>query len=326
MSEVNPYQILMCQRSTEGGTKMDQTPIPTERLALRMHAPGDPPVLALETLPVPQLEPGEVLVRVGAAAITRDELTWLVDRLPAIPSYELSGVVVAVAPDVQTRTVGDAVFALTPFDRDGVATTYASVPAAALAPRPAALDDVRSAAVPMAGLSAWQGLFAIGELQPGERVLIHGAAGGVGHIATQLALWRGAHVIGTATGAGVEAVRALGAHEAIDRATSRFDDTVTPVDLVFDTVGGDTLARSPGILTKTGRLVSIAEEMPEGVAGSYFIVEPDHEQLLELGRLADAGVIAPVIDSVFPLADAEKAFERLMSPGKQGKVVLEVQG
>lgn len=304
---------------------MDQTPIPTERLALRMHALGDPPVLALDTLPVPQLEPGEVLVRVRAAAITRDELTWPVDRLPAIPSYELSGVVVAIAPNVHTCAVGDPVFALTPFDRDGVATEYAAVPAAGLAPKPTSLDDVRSAAIPMAGLSAWQGLFVHGELEAGERVLIHGAAGGVGHIATQLAAWRGAHVIGTATGAGVEAGRALGANEVIDRATTRFEDVVEPVDLVFDTVGGDVLARSAAVLRSDGRLVSIAEELPTGAPGSYFIVEPDRAQLLELGRLADDAVIAPAIDSVFPLVDGEKAFERVMSPGKHGKVVLEVQ-
>ncbi len=270
---------------------MDQTPIPTDGSPSACTRPVTRRSRSGRTAGA-AVGPGEALVRVRAAAITRDELSWPVDRLPAIPSYEVSGVVVAVAPDVRTCAVGDAVFALTPFDRDGVATTYASVPPHALAPKPAALDDVRERRRADGGAHRVARALRDRGAAAGERVLIHGAAGGVGHIATQLAIWRGAYVIGSATGAGVEAARALGAHEAIDRATWRLDD-VAPVDLVFDTVGGDMLARSPEILAKTGRLVSIAEEMPEGVAGSYFIVEPDHEQLLELGRLADAGAIAP---------------------------------
>jgi NADPH:quinone reductase-like Zn-dependent oxidoreductase len=293
---------------------------------IRLRAPGGIESLALERGEVPAPGAGEALVRVHAAAITRDELDWPVDRLPAIPSYELSGTIAALAPDSSGLAVGDAVYGLTGFDRDGSAAEYAVVPAKVLAAKPRTLSHVESAAIPLAGLSAWQGLFDHGGLHKGDRVLIHGAAGGVGHFATQLARWRGAHVIGTATGNGVELARELGAHEALDRASVRCEDVVEPVDLVFDTVGGDTLARSPAILRDGGRLVSVAEQPPaaagERVEVVYFVVEPSREQLVELARLADEGAIRPAIDSVFPLADAQAAFERVMMPGKSGKVVL----
>ena len=141
----------------------------------------------MEEIEVPAVHEGEALIRVHAAAITRDELTWPVDRLPAIPSYELSGVVADVAPDVNDIEVGEEVFALTPFDRDGVAAEYAVVPAIVLAPRPMSLTHVESATLPMTGLSAWQGIFEHGALKEGERVRVLGANGGVGHLAVQLA-------------------------------------------------------------------------------------------------------------------------------------------
>ena len=146
--------------------------------AVRSRTPVGPKGLTLELIDVPDLAPGEALIRVHAAAITRDELDWPADRLPATPSYELSGVVTAVAPDVDRVRVGDAVFALTPFDRDGVAAEFAAVPEAVLAPKPHAVDHVQAAAVPMASLTAWQGLFVHGRLESGQRLIVHGAAGG----------------------------------------------------------------------------------------------------------------------------------------------------
>src|SRR5215469_11959906 len=151
--------------------------------AVRLRNDG----LRVERLAVPTLATGEALVRVHAAAITRDELTWPTDRLPAIPSYELSGVVADIGPGVRDLAVGDEVFALTPFDRDGVAADYAAVPTSVLAPRPRALTHVQSAALPMPGLTAWQGLFDHGHLGEGERVRVLGQRGGVGHLAVQLA-------------------------------------------------------------------------------------------------------------------------------------------
>jgi NADPH:quinone reductase-like Zn-dependent oxidoreductase len=296
--------------------------------AIRLHAPASLDGLALEQVEIPAVGPGEVLVRVRAAAITRGELEWPVDRLPAIPSYELSGTVAALAADVPDLAVGDPVWALTGFDRDGAAAEFTVVPAAFLAPKPHTLGHAESAAIPLAGLTAWQGLFEHGRLREGERVLIHGAAGGVGQFATQLARWRGAYVIGTSSSAGLEDVRALGADEAVDRSAVRFDEAVAAVDLVFDTVGGELLARSAQLLRDGGRLVTVAEEPPAAlsarVEASYFVVEHSRDQLTELARLADEGIVRPLVDSVFPLADARKAFERVAMPGKRGKVVLQI--
>jgi NADPH:quinone reductase-like Zn-dependent oxidoreductase len=242
-------------------------------LAARLYRDG----VKLEEVGAPSPGADEVLVRVQAAAITRDELEWPGDRLPATPSYELSGVVV---------DSGEAVYALTPFDRDGVAAEYAVVPAQVLAPKPARLSHVEAAALPMGGLTAWQALFVHGRLVRGERVLVTGATGGVGHIAVQLAQHAGAEVVEN-----------------------------EPVDLVFDTRGGK--------LPAGERVVTIAEEIP---GATYFVVEPDREQLLELTALVDAGELRPEVDSVFPLAEARAAFERVAAHGKRGKVVLDVGG
>src|SRR6266511_4201443 len=182
--------------------------VPRTMDAIRLHAPGVDG-LRHETIDTPSLEVCAALVEVHAAAISRDELEWPLDRLPAVPSYELSGVVAAVADDADAVSVGDEVYALTPFDRDGVAAEYAAVPAAILAPKPSTLSHVESAAVPLPALSAWQGLFAHGGLEPGERVLIHGAVGGVGQFATQLARWRGAYVVATASTAASFASRSI---------------------------------------------------------------------------------------------------------------------
>jgi NADPH:quinone reductase-like Zn-dependent oxidoreductase len=268
---------------------------PTMR-AVRLQAEGGPDQLVHEEVATPEPREGEALVRVHAAAITRDELEWPVDRLPAIPSHELSGTVVALGPGVGGVAVGDAVYALTPFDRDGVAAEYAAVPGELLAPKPSALSHVEAAAIPMPALTARQGLFDHGALAAGQRVLIHGATGGVGQFATQLAHDRGAYVIGTVSGEDVQWARELGADEAIDHTMTRFEEVVDPVDLVFDTAGGDRLARSREVLGPNGRLVAVAEE---GNDATFFVVEPDGGQLGELTKLVDRGALKPTIDSVF---------------------------
>jgi NADPH:quinone reductase and related Zn-dependent oxidoreductases len=298
--------------------------------AIRLHAPGGPNELVLERIETPHPRAGEALVRVHAAAITPDELEWPTDRLPATPSYELSGEVV-ISPDVDTVAVGEPVWALAGFDRDGAAAEYIVIPAPLVAPKPRTLDHEESAAVPLSALSAWQGLFDHGGLEEGERVLIHGAAGGVGHFATQLARGKGAYVIGTTSAAAAERARSYGAHVVLDPTNDRFEDSLEPVDLVFDTVGAELLERSLAIIRPGGRLVSVAEEPPEiaperKVDTTYFVVEPNREQLVQLAGMIDAGDLQPAIDSVFPLSDARAAFERSMASGKRGKVILRVVG
>jgi len=296
--------------------------VPRTMQAIRLHARGVDG-LRHDTIDTPTPRHGEALVEVHAAAITRDELEWPLDRLPAVPSYELSGVVAAVADDADTVAVGDEVYALTPFDRDGVAAEYAAVPAATLAPRPSTLSHLESAAIPLPALSAWQGLFAHGGLEPGERVLVHGAVGGVGQFATQLARRRGAYVLATASARAFQTARALGAHEVIDGRGDP-DDGIGPVDLLFDTVGGDLVKHAPTLLASGGRLVSVAEQPPG--EGTYFVVEPSREQLIELARLLDGGDLRVAIDSTFALSEAAAAFERSLASGKHGKVVIQVAG
>ena len=299
--------------------------------ALRLHVEAQSAAhdwgLVLEDVPVPQAQPGEVLLRVRAAAITRDELEWPVDRLPAIPSYEVSGVVTEVSPDVNAWRAGDEVYALTPFDRDGAACEYMAVPANVLARKPASSSHVEAASVPMPALTAWQGLFDHGGLAAGQRVLVLGAAGGVGHAATQLAREHGACVVGAASADRAQAVRDLGAHEVVGDA-ELLGDVLEPVDLVFDTVGGAALARAFAGVRPGGRIVSVAEEPPESdrrdVTALYFVVEQSRNQLTELARLIDAGRFRSEVDSVYPLADGAAAFTRVQGRGKHGKVVLEI--
>ena len=285
---------------------------------VRLRAAGGPEQLAVEEADRPRPAPAEALVRVQAAAITRGELEWPLDRLPAIPCYELSGVVEEAGPGV---AAGDEVFAVIPFDRDGVAADYTAVPAELLVPRPRALGHAKSAAIPLPALTAWQGLFDHGRVGADERVLIHGAAGNVGSFAVQLARAAGAHVIGTASAANLDLVLQLGAHEAVDAADG-FEKAVESVDVVFDTVGGERLRRFRAVLRTGGRLVSVAEEPPEG--GVYFIVEPNRDQLDSLARLVDGGDLRPPPVEVFPLTSAREAFARSLQPGRRGKVVLAV--
>jgi NADPH:quinone reductase-like Zn-dependent oxidoreductase len=299
---------------------------PTTMRAVVLRAAGGPEQLVCEQVATPRPGAGQALVRVHAAALTRDELEWPVEWLPAIPSYELSGVVVGLGSGVGDVTVGDEVYGMTAFDRDGVAADYAAIPTGLLAPKPRALSHVEAAAVPLAALSAWQALFDHGRLAAGERVLIHGAAGGVGQFATPLASRHGAHVIATTSTAGVQRARELGADVVIDHTAGPWDAGIEPVDLVFDTTGGERLRRSPSVLREGGRLVSVAAEPPQatGVSSVYFVVEPNREQLAQIARLLDDGLPPPAIDSVFPLEEAVSAFERSMAAAKHGKVVLEV--
>jgi NADPH:quinone reductase-like Zn-dependent oxidoreductase len=305
--------------------------IPHVMRAVRLHVVDGGREIAVEEIETPQPRHGEALVRVHAAAITRDELDWPADRLPAIPSYEFSGVVALVSPDVEDIAAGDSVFALSAFDRDGAAAEYIAVPSRFLASKPRTLDHTEAAAVPLAALSAWQGLFDHGHLTAGQRVLIHGVGGGVGSFAAQLARNAGAHVIGTVSPRNVDVARTIGVEQLIDHTAIRFEDVLDPVDLVFDTAGGARLERSPAVVRPGGRLVSVAAQpsadqaAERGIAAIYFVVEPSRMQLLKLAALIDDDRLRPIIDRVFPLTEARAAFDRSMGDHGAGKIVLRVR-
>ena len=185
-------------------------------------------------------------------------------------------------------------------------------------------------AVPLAALSAWQALFDHGQLREGQRLLVHGGAGGVGGFVVQLARWRGAHVAATASTGNVAAARRLGADQVVDHLAGRFEDVVAQVDLVVDTVGGERLRRSPAVLRRGGRLVSVAETpsaedaAARGITAIYFVVAPNRGQLVKLAGLIDGGELRPTVDRVFPLADARAAFQLSLGDHRPGKIVLRV--
>jgi NADPH:quinone reductase-like Zn-dependent oxidoreductase len=305
--------------------------------ALHAYAKSDPSQLVYEEAATPPLAPDDVLVRVHASGVTPSELDWPSTWLhhddtprppPIIPGHEVAGVVEAVGPDAAGVAVGEAVYGLIDFRRDGADAEYVAVHAAELAPKPATLTHEQAAAVPLSALTAWQALFDHGDLQSGERVLIHGGAGGVGSFAVQLARWRGAHVAATASARDAELVRELGADEVIDYRAERFEDAVDDRDLVFDTVGGETWERSWNVLRPGGRLVSIAVPRPpereprDGRRAIWFVVEPNREQLIDIGNLIDGGRLRPIVSAVLPLAEGRAAYGAGHNGRGPGKTVL----
>jgi NADPH:quinone reductase-like Zn-dependent oxidoreductase len=226
--------------------------------------------------------------------------------------------------------VGDEVYGLVPFVRDGAAAEYVTVPTDVLAAKPARIDHDAAAAVPMPALTAWQALVEHTSLRPGDRVLIHGAAGGVGSFAVQLAAHLGAHVTATAGARDREFVTGLGADEVIDYANERFEDRTGPVDVVLDLVGGETQDRSWSVIRPGGVLVSAAAPPdPEQAAahearGVFFIVEPNRAHLEAIAGLIDSGHLTPAVDRVVPLAETRAAYEALRTGHRRGKIVIHV--
>jgi NADPH:quinone reductase-like Zn-dependent oxidoreductase len=302
--------------------------------AIRLHARGGPESLSFEDAPTPRPGAGEVLVRVRAAAVTPTELLWVPTwttrdggprPLPVIPGHEFSGEVAALGEGVTAAGVGEVVYGMNDWFGDGAQAEYCLARPADVARKPASVDHAHAAVTPISALTAWQGLFERARLAAEQHVLIHGAAGGVGLFAVQLARWRGARVTATAAAANLDFVRGLGADEVIDYRAERFEERVRGVDAVFDTVGGDTLRRSWGVLKPGGRLVTIAasEEgsQDERTRSAFFIVEPRRAELEEVARLIDGGEVRPVVGAEFPLADALLAYRH--KPAR-GKVVLRV--
>ena len=307
--------------------------------ALRAHRRGGPETLAVEAAPRPGVSAGEVLLAVRAAGITFAELTWDLswqtlegaDRTPVIPSHEVAGWVVEHHPSVTDLRVDDEVFGLVPFDRDGAAAEFVALPAEALAPAPKTVSGVAAAGLSLAALTAWQALVDHARITAGEHVLVHGGAGGVGVYAVQLAHILGARVTATASGEDDPLLQALGADRVIAYETESFTELVSDTDVVFDTVGGETLARSYGVLRPAGRLVTLgappsAEAAADaGIEATFFVVQPDRRQLTQIANLVDAGVLRAVVAATFPLSDGRVAYESGSRPRPPGKTVLTVE-
>lgn len=290
--------------------------------------------MTLTDIDYPHAAENDVIVRVHAAGFTTGELTWPGtwidragrDRTPSVPGHELAGVVVELGYGTTGLTVGQRVFGLTDWTRNGSLAEFAAVEARNLAPLPSSVDFVTAAALPISGLTSWQGLFQHGHLGVGQSVLIHGAGGGVGSIAVQLAHEAGAWVIGTGRAADRNAVMELGVDAFVDLQSDELED-VGQVDVVFDVIGGEVFERSLRVLRPGGRIVTIAApapRQPEDGQAIFFVVEPDRAGLVELGRRLQHGRLRPIVGAVRPLAESAAAF----APGRRvlGKTIISVAG
>ena len=304
--------------------------------AIRTHQPTGISGLVYEEAPdaTPMLD--DVLVKVHACGITHTELDWPLwtcraghRRTSIIPGHEVSGVVAALGFGTAGIAVGDEVYGLTDQLRDGAAAEYVAVEARNVAPKPATVDHVRAAAVPRAGLTAWQALFDHGKLAKGQTVVIHGAVGAVGSMAVQLARWADAEVIGTGRSRARPRVTELGAGRFVALDADRLEDVAGQADLVFDTIGGEVLARSPALLRPGGTLVSVATQPPASrgdmgdVVFIHFVQEASRAQLIELARLVDQGHLRPQVGAVYPLARAAEAYRAKAAGGIPGRIVVQ---
>jgi NADPH:quinone reductase-like Zn-dependent oxidoreductase len=277
-------------------------------------------------------------IRVHAAAVNPVDWKIRAGYLAAMIAYEMpltlgwdvSGVVEKVGADVTDVLVGDAVYSRPDIARNGSYAEYLVVRASEVAPKPKTLTHNEAAAIPLAGLTAWQALFEHAKLKAGERVLIHAGAGGVGSFAVQFAKWAGAHVITTASAPNEALCRDLGADEFVDYRSQQFEDVLAKVDVVFDTIGGDTQARSVALLKTGGRLVSVvgtpdADALAAvGATGNQFMVQPSRDNLSRIAGLVDDGTVRVIIDSVFPLSETRAAHTKSETGRAKGKIVLEV--
>lgn len=308
--------------------------------AISQDVLGGPEVLQEVRLDRPVPGPGEVLIRVRAAGLNPTDWKHRAYKVflgepPLVLGWDVSGVVEAVGVGVTLHKPGDEVFGMLPYPHGvGSHAEYVTGPARAFVPKPSNVDHVQAGAIPLAALTAWQALVDTARLQPGQRVLIHAAAGGVGHFAVQIAKARGAHVIGTASAGKHDFLRGLGADELIDYQNVDFADVVSDVDVVLDPLAGDTRTRSLRTLRRGGVLVSIlpfgreedaAEAERRGVRVELMLVEADQEGMRAIAELVESGRLRPEIAGVFPLADAAKAHALGETGRTTGKLVLAVE-
>jgi len=305
--------------------------------AMQVNKADHGPKLILVELPKPEPGSGEVLVRVHAAGVTPPELLWYPTthtksgtmRLGAVPGHEVSGVIAAIGKDVEDFKVGDEVYGMNDWFADGATAEFCITLPQNIARKPATLDHEGAASVPIGALTAWQGLIDRAKLEPGERVLIHGGAGAVGLYAVQFAHNRGAHVITTVSGRDIDFVKRFGADQAIDYKACRFEKQVGDVDVVFDTVGGDTLERSWGVLKPSGRMITIASDgagtADQRVKNAFFIVEPNQKHLIEIAKQLDAGYLRAFVKATVALNQASAAYSgAFRDKGGHGKVVITI--
>jgi NADPH:quinone reductase-like Zn-dependent oxidoreductase len=308
--------------------------------AIRIPAYGDAGALRLDEVPVPAIADDEVLIKVHAAGVNPVDWKiregWLKDfiphRLPLIPGWDVSGTVEAVGTGVDGFLPGDDVYTRPDIARDGGYAEYIAVKADEVAAKPVRLSHVEAASIPLAGITAWWALVDVADVQPGQRVLIHAGAGGVGSLAIQIAKARGARVIATCSPRNADLVKSLGADQLVNYRAVDFTRAMLPVDVVFDTVGGQTQEASWAVLKPGGLLVSIVIPPPEdrarelGVRCAFVFIQPSARILAELASLIDAGAVKPVMGATFPLAKAADA-QRLSQTGHaRGKIVLTVAG
>lgn len=290
--------------------------------------------MSLTEMPYPQATVHDVIVHVHAAGFTPGELSWAAtwydraghDRTPVIPGHDVSGVVAEVGHGATGLGVGQRVFGLTDFTRNGSLAEYVAVEARNLAPLPADLDHVTGATLPIAGLTAWQGLFDHGRLTAGQTVLVHGAGGSVGGFAVQLAREVGAYVVGTGRSSDRDAALGVGSNTFLDLETENLEEA-GPVDVVFDVIGGDVLDRSASLVRAGGTLVTIAAPptvRPADGRAVFFVVEPDRGALAELARRVRDGRLDPRVGAVRPLSEAVAAFQP--ATRAPGKTIIRVTG
>ena len=304
----------------------------TTMKAVRIHAFGGPEELRYEDAPRPIAKAGEVLIRIHASAVNpadwkfRSGFFGKNAPLPLTLGFDFSGVIEALGEGVTRWRTGDEVYGY----GLGAYAEYIAVKEALVAAKPRTVDHIHAAALASASLAAWKALFEAGGLRPGQTVLIHGATGGVGGFAVQLAHAKGIHVIGTASKRNQSYLKELGADEAIDYESVRFEDVARDVDVVFDTQGGETQARSWRTLKRGGILVSIAqppaqaEAEKHGVRATFVVNEMNAESLNEITKLVDTGKLKAVVDNVLPLSEARRAQELIQTGHTRGKIALRV--
>ena len=292
------------------------------------------PLLVEREAPRPKPQPGEVVVRVYAVAVTPTELLWYPTshtrdggaRSAPVLGHEFSGEVAECGEGVTDLAIGQAVYGMNDWFAEGALAEYCVTRSEWIASKPRGLTHEESASIPISALTAWQGLFERGGLQPAERVLIHGGTGAVGMFAVQLAHLHGAQVIATVSANNIEFVKSLGADEALDYRGAPFEHCLREIDLVFDTVGGDTLRRSWQVLKPGGRVITVAvdseSESDERVRQAFFIVEPNRAQLVEVGKLFEVGKLQTVQNTVLPVSAAAEAYEGTVARPGRGKLVV----